>query len=35
MILFLKEVRSEHFLNILNGNKAAMINLGSGRVIER
>ncbi|CAH1731597.1 unnamed protein product [Aphis gossypii] len=29
-----EEVRSEHFLNILNGNKAAMINLGSGRVIE-
>ncbi|XP_026820050.1 legumain-like isoform X1 [Rhopalosiphum maidis] len=29
-----EEVSKEHFLNVLNGNKAAMINLGSGRVIE-
>ncbi|XP_060880639.1 legumain-like isoform X2 [Metopolophium dirhodum] len=29
-----EEVNSEHFLNVLNGNKAAMTNLGSGRVIE-
>ncbi|XP_025198389.1 vacuolar-processing enzyme-like isoform X2 [Melanaphis sacchari] len=29
-----ENVSSEHFLNILNGNKTAMINFGSGRVIE-
>lgn len=33
--LFSKEVNSEHFLNILKGNKTAMVNIGSGRVIER
>ncbi|XP_022183096.1 legumain-like isoform X2 [Myzus persicae] len=29
-----EEVKSEHFLKVLNGNKTAMMNIGSGRVIE-
>jgi len=33
--LFSKEVNSENFLNILKGNKTAMISIGTGRVIER
>lgn len=31
----LQDVNSDNFLYVLTGNKTAMQNLGSGRVIER